>query len=348
VTMLLRRVSPLLAVLTLCAQAGSKTSGNDGAQAKEIEEVHKLTLVQSTDGTGAVGIITCAPGFIDKETRKTEFGVPWGTVQSMTFSQLEARFCTERTDGLVIGPTPIGGGTNQGGGTSPGGGNASAGNFVQIDFAQCKSQENVDAPQLAEIKRVFVDTNDSFDKCVVFVDEFEKMIATFEGFKKAMVDGRVRIFASASFRNISFNEGEKKLNVPLSIKGRIGEFIPVAARILGGGSGGTVQIFPSNKRLVWRTKKGNGSSWQDAFNQCQAFGAGWSLPVLSQLQSVKTEFTPAKRQEMTGSSTGDVGCCVWTSGNNVFTNRDDFSSTSSGSFGDIANFCVLDIGDQQN
>jgi hypothetical protein len=103
----------------LFSLASCKTSSGDeeGSSVKDIESVRKLEMDVGSNAVGKkIAIIKCAPGFRDADNGLQEFGVPFFKVESMSFSQLEDKFCTQK-----IGHGGGGGGGHGGGGN---GGNA--------------------------------------------------------------------------------------------------------------------------------------------------------------------------------------------------------------------------------
>ncbi len=328
-----------LAAAAVVALVACKSSNGGSSQVKDIESVKKVTLVQGSDAAGnAVAFITCADGWIDKAAKKAEFAVPFNKVSNLSYTEMEAIYCTEKAGGTVI-VAPGGGGNNP----PPAGGGGNSGDFTQLDTAVCKSQENDDLPNVTEVKRVFIagSIGDPYDRCVVFGDELETILKTLPVIKKALIDKKVRIFATATGETFAYEDAAKKLTVPFQIKGKLGNFIEAVAPIAGG-SVSKIIVFPSNKNLVFTQRQGL-YGWAAAKSYCDSLGSPWKLPTTAQFRSVGSDLDEAKLKELAGTTAQHVVCNQVADGQNSFACAPlAQAAANSGNFDNMGSYCVID------
>lgn len=324
------------------ATSACKVRQDNQSESKDVESVKKVTLVQGSDGQGGyVGFITCGEGFIDKVAKKSEFAVPWSKVSNLSYAEMEAVYCTQ----AIANETETGGGPGgNGGGTTP---PPTTDGFAQVDPVVCKQQENVDLPAITEIKRVFVpaSSTDSFENCVVFAEEFDKMMVKLVTLKKAIVDKRVRVYATESATApFSYDEAGKKLTVAFRIAGKLADLITVGGKVIGG-TGVTMHTFAGQSRYLWTARQGLGS-WASAKAFCDGLGQPWMMPTADMLAAVASELTSAKLGQLVGSTSGYYQNVQVL--NPASPTSPHFSvpgnSASSGAHDNMSNLCVIDVG----
>ncbi len=323
-------------VLGLLSAAACKTGASGGnASVKDIESIKKVSLVQGNDASGnAVAFITCAEGFIDKQAKKADFAVPWNKVVNLSYGELEKIYCTEPEGGsIVVGPGGAPGGTSGG----------ATGDFTALDTLQCKQAEGVDLPNIAEVKRVNVPASvtDTYDRCVMFGFEFERMLTKLTIIKKALVDKKVRVFA-VNEDKFAYDDAAKKLTVPLQIKDKLDKLLEAVLPILGGSALKT-KTFPSNKGLIFNVKAG-GACFNDAVAYCKSLGEPWVLPTTQQLATVAPDLNGSVIGQLTANTNGNY-TYIWVKvdGNTNAYAIPPFSGGGANySQCDMSCFCVLD------
>ena len=318
--------------VVVSAATACKTANSNTGSVKEIESVKKVSMIQGNDAQGnAVAFITCAEGWIDKTAKKSEFAVPFNKVAQLSYPEMEQIYCTESSGGgtVVVGPGP-----------GPGSGPLDAN---QIDPAQCKSQENVDLPNIAAVKRVYVPANvtDSYDRCIVFGYELEQIFAKLTFATKTLIDKKIRVYATQDDK-FSYDAGAKKLTIPLQIKDKMEGFLSVVAPIAGGTTV-TTKIFPSNKGLIFTFKQG-GSCFADAVSYCKSLGAPWVMPAREQLATVSADLNAESIQKATGSNSGNFSY-IWVrnaANSNAYSNPPFSSGGDNYSNCDMSACCIID------
>lgn len=335
-----RHLQTVAAAAFCFALVACKTNGGGNSQVKDIESVKKVTLVQGSDASGnAVAFITCAAGWIDKTAKKAEFAVPFNKVSNLSYTEMEAIYCTEPAGGAII-VGPGGGGNNP---PPAGGGGTGTGDFTLIDVAACKSEENVDLPLIGEVKRVYLPGNvtDTYERCIVFGDEFERVLKKLAVIKKALIDKKIRVYAVEE-DTFAFDDAQKKLTIPRLIKDKLDRFAEVGAKVVGT-SGAKITVFKSNKALLWNGAQG-GQAWTAAAAYCTSLGAPWEMPTRQQLMQVATDLNDEALRKLTNHASGNYSYVNVKGANNPYASSPGSWANEGTNYNgsDMSGLCVID------
>ncbi len=277
------------AALFILGAVACKTGQNPGgAGVKDIQSEEKITLVQSSDGSGTIALITCKTGWTDKQAKSDKFAVPWNKVENLTYPQLELIYCTEPAGGSVVITNPPGGGTSN---PPPGGGGTPSGDFTPLNTDQCKSAENINLPGVAEVKRVFVASavGETYDRCVIFGDQLETILSKVPVLKKKLIEKKTRIYAQVNGA-LSYDALNNKLFVSLNVKEQGPKILET---FLGFGMMPKLNapfFFPVNTDLVWQMVAGPHGP-NESQTACAALGPEWKMPTFAQVTTVAASMT---------------------------------------------------------